>query len=165
VEKVNRKEVQEFCDRLSKLLSKLTEQKYCLPTDAEWEYACRAVQFSIDKNKSDEEQKQKWNKKHNQPFYFGDNEHELDEYAWYSDNSEGQTHPVGQKEPNNFGLHDMYGNVWEMCKDHNDHNNITLKGGSFDSKLEECYSHYAKIETQEEKFKEIMGFRVILRLK
>ncbi len=50
-------------------------------------------------------------------FYFGDDVEELKKYAWYEKNSNGKTHPVGQLEPNAWGLYDMLGNVWEWCAD------------------------------------------------
>ena len=82
-----------FCAKVSDL----TGLPVRLPTEAEWEYACRAGTSTLS--------------------YLGDTDDDLAKAAWYRENSEGGPHPVGQKEPNAFGLYDMLGNVWEMCED------------------------------------------------
>ncbi len=98
VEMVSWDEAVEFCRRLSEVpAEKAAGNVYRLPTEAEWEYACRAGTATR--------------------FSFGDEERNLAEYGWYHANSDSKTHPVGAKQPNAWGLYDLNGNVWEWCSD------------------------------------------------
>src|SRR5436309_862561 len=100
-ENLNWEQATEFCRALSEQERRdgrlPAGWEYRLPTEAQWEYACRAgtqTQFS-----------------------FGDIESQLKDHAWYDANAERQTHEVGLKRANPWGLHDMYGNVYEWCRD------------------------------------------------
>jgi len=94
VEQVSWNDVHDF---IKKLNNKEGSDKYRLPTEAEWEYACRAGSNTL--------------------YCFGNDKNRLKEYAWYDKNAENETHPVGQLNPNDWGLYDMHGNVWEWCSD------------------------------------------------
>ncbi|WMW25234.1 formylglycine-generating enzyme family protein [Methanolobus sediminis] len=93
VDRVSWNDAQEF---IKKFNEKEGTEKYRLPSEAEWEYACRAGTTTR--------------------YSFGDDESELNEYCHHG-NSDIGSHPVGQKKPNPFGLHDMHGNLWEWVQD------------------------------------------------
>jgi len=128
----------------TKWLSGITGQTFRLPTEAEWEYACRAG------TKGD--------------YSFGDETKSLGSHAWFSDNSGKKTHPVGQKKANPWGLFDMHGNVAEWCNDVFDHayyksspdknprgpadgKDNVLRGGSWKSSADALRSAYRLGET------------------
>ena len=94
VEKVSWDDVQGFLERLN---ARFVEAMFVLPTEAQWEYACRAGTQAA--------------------YWFGDDPEKLPDYAWYSDNSSGKTQAVATKHCNPWGLYDMHGNVFEWCED------------------------------------------------
>ena len=150
VENVSWEDAVEFCKRLSKQ----TEKEYRLPTEAEWEYTCRAGTTTL--------------------YHFGENI--TDKLANY-DNNIDETTSVGKYPPNAFGLYDMHGNVWEWCQDnwHDNYKNAptdgstwlsrennflrVLRGGSWNNNSDECRSEYREFATFDE-CQDSIGFRV-----
>ncbi|MCA2616370.1 MAG: SUMF1/EgtB/PvdO family nonheme iron enzyme [Microcystis sp. M25BS1] len=157
VEQVSWNDAQAFCQKLSQI----TGKTYRLPTEAEWEYACRAGTTTR--------------------YYFGDDANQLGDYAWYDGNSQKTTHPVGQKRPNAWGLYDMSGNVWECCEDNlhgdyigaptdgsawiknnndNDYDYCILRGGSWYHDPYYCRSASRNNFFRRDNYNSI-GFRVV----
>jgi formylglycine-generating enzyme required for sulfatase activity len=141
VEMVDWNEANEFCKKVTDLLHKRklikADELVRLPSEAEWEYACRAGTTT--------------------QYYFGDSADDLGAYAWYKKNSKGEDPPVGRKKPNAWGLYDMAGYVSEWCADawSADHTGASadgkprvnakekgrvIRGGSFADPAESCRS-------------------------
>jgi formylglycine-generating enzyme required for sulfatase activity len=134
VESVSWSDCRTFVSRLSKLAADIAPRgyKFSLPTEAQWEYACRAGTSDA---------------------YAGD----LDQMAWYDRNSDSKTHEVGTKQANAWGLYDMHGNVYEWCNDWygaypaddvtdpigaSSGSNRVLRGGSWNYGAEDCRSAF-----------------------
>jgi formylglycine-generating enzyme required for sulfatase activity len=154
VEQVSWLDTQEFCQKLFEQ----TQRAYRLPSEAEWEYACRAGTTT--------------------PYYFGETiTKELANYG----GQRGKTTPVGEFPPNEFGLYDLHGNVWEWCLDHwhenyqlapsdgsvwlsdNDKANRVLRGGSWNSYPRSCRSASRYNDTPVNRVG-IIGFRVVCEI-
>jgi formylglycine-generating enzyme required for sulfatase activity len=167
---VNWQDAEQFCKGLTadeRRAHRLPgEWAYVLPTDAEWEYACRAGTTT--------------------PFWFGDSQAKLPDYAWFGGqlhdhNAPGNTtneryaHAVGTKRPNAWGLFDMYGNAWEWCRDiyvdatPGGNNPLVLaggsarvfRGGSWKMNGRFCRSAFRN-GTDPDTATEDLGFRVVL---
>jgi len=135
VEQVSWNDTQEFI----KKVNKLTNRTYRLPTEQEWEYACR----SAGKNET---------------YSGGEN---VDKVAWYIKNSEMKPHQADTKSPNGLGIYDMSGNVWELTQDNNDSsdNDKVIRGGSWEFKSEHsrCNIHSSVEPDDNANF---IGFRI-----
>jgi hypothetical protein len=145
VEKVFKSDAEAFCRAVSDLaIFKDAKLKIWLPTEAQWEYACR--------DRADPNRKTK--------FWFGDNDDELQDHAWYQINSEYMTHSVKEREDKNtsanFKLVDMHGNVWEWCADV-----YNVCGGSWHDSAGDCGSGVRNHWFGDGRRKNV-GFRVVL---
>jgi formylglycine-generating enzyme required for sulfatase activity len=155
VEMVSWHDAIEFCQKLSLK----TGKNYRLPSEAEWEYACRAGTQT----------------KH----YFGDDPRHLEGCGWYNGNSHRKTHPVGLRSSNQFGLYDMQGNVWEWCADNwhdnyylapndgtpwmnnDDRSRCVMRGGSWNDNTINCRSAFRNKFNADFSYNNI-GFRLCI---
>lgn len=151
VEQVSWDDCQAFITRLNEK----TGKQYRLPSEVEWEYACRAGSTTN--------------------YCFGENEKGLAGYAWFKENADNKLYPVGKKRPNAWGLHDTHGNVWEWCEDpwikdysefrpqaamdYGEGDRRVVRGGSGNSSLRNCRSAFRSRREQDDRC-EMVGFRV-----
>ncbi len=169
VEKVSWNDVVIFCNQLSvaeglepcynltTLKCDFTKNGFRLPTEAEWEYACRAGTET--------------------EYNTGDGESSLLNAGWYKKSSDSKTHPVKQREPNAWDLYDMHGNVWEWCHDYyGKYKRISsrnpegaqsgkyrvIRGGGYKSKTSDCRNANRQYMLPNVRHKDI-GFRVVRR--
>jgi formylglycine-generating enzyme required for sulfatase activity len=139
-------------------LSEKEGKTYRLPTEAEWEYCCRAGTIGA-------------------RYCYGDDEAQLEDYAWIDQRSGGGTRPVGEKKPNAWGLHDMHGNVFELCRDWHDLNYYAsspvkdpactsgnyrvTRGGGWNYSRTFCRSAFRSWVGEDQR-RDCIGFRVVL---
>ncbi|MFA4985436.1 MAG: formylglycine-generating enzyme family protein, partial [Candidatus Brocadiia bacterium] len=161
VDSVSWYDAMKFCSKLTESERKNghlpKEMEYRLPTEAEWEYCCRAGSTS--------------------KFCVGDDDALLGDYAWSKENSEEKTHPVGGKKPNDWGIYDMHGNVYEYCLDWFEEvyraedqtdpiaaakmENRVFRGGSWNNEAQYCRSSIRRSCDPVSK-SEYTGFRVVV---
>jgi formylglycine-generating enzyme required for sulfatase activity len=164
VNRVSWNDAMEFCRKLSAFpAEKSAGHRYRLPTEAEWEYACRAGTTTA--------------------YGFGDDDSQLAKFAWFQDNSAAITRPVGGKKPNAWSLYGMHGNVYEWCQDWygiypTDETTDPIgtadptlrrrvvRGGSTESIAHACRSAFRSFDTSGPDFPgwHFPGFRVVITL-
>ncbi|MFP6900755.1 MAG: SUMF1/EgtB/PvdO family nonheme iron enzyme, partial [Opitutales bacterium] len=171
VENVSWQDAHEFCRKLNQGNPSPNGYRYRLPTSAEWEFACRAKSEGPFAGVQRGELRQA-----------AGYVETLERLGWFANNSNGTTHPVGEKEPNAFGLHDMHGNVWEWCLDHVEQNKANmldscrpgatdplwqqgdwraLRGGCFSVAFNRCRSAYRGANAPDVRRGD-RGFRIVL---
>lgn len=146
VECVSWKEAMDFCKKLTArehALGRLPDgYKYTLPTSKQWEFACRAGTTS--------------------KYCSGDIDASLFNVAWWKVNSGNKTHPVGEKDPNTWGIYDMHGNVWEWCLDVSSQNESHVcRGGGYCAEPFLCGSSFVNYYVCDSRY-DYLGFRVAL---
>ena len=161
VEMCDYKECNEFCTKVTTLLRERKligdDERIRLPSEAEWEYCCRAGTTTL--------------------YAWGDDIKDIDKYCWYKVNAPGNDPPVGTKLPNAWGFHEMHGYVWEWCADAwspsyektptdgspftaKEATDYVLRGGSYADPPEACrsaYRHFVPANTQSD----TIGFRCV----
>ncbi len=148
VERVTWYNAMDYCKKLHEQLKENgLDVKIKLPSEAQWEFACKAGTQTR--------------------YYSGDSEKDLSDVAWYESNSYGSTHPVGEKKPNAFGLYDMHGNVWQFCTDLYDESidadSRAVRGGSWQTFAFHCRSARRTVIEPTQPL-ESVGLRVIVPL-
>ena len=161
------------CQEFIKKLNHKEGKCYRLPREAEWEYAARGgtlIDLTSGTSRS--------TLTRNSIYTFGDDTSKLGDYAWYDDNSNYITHAVGDKKPNEWGLYDMMGNVWEWCEDlyHDEYYKSTiledpegpkkgevrvLRGGSYFGYARECRLSNRRNDSPDYRYN-FNGFRLVL---
>jgi formylglycine-generating enzyme required for sulfatase activity len=147
---VSRYDVQAYCD----VLTRTRNRRYRLPTEAEWEYACRSGTTTR--------------------YFFGDDPRDMNHYVWCSANSGGRPRAVGTKKPNHWGFYDMLGNVWEWCSDsigpypvepvidptgYGADDYTVIRGGSYGNKNPSCAF---RLDLRADARVPFVGFRVVI---
>ncbi|MHC4598480.1 MAG: SUMF1/EgtB/PvdO family nonheme iron enzyme [Planctomycetota bacterium] len=117
--------------------------QFCMPSEAAWEYACRAGS--------------------KERYIVGDDDSDLGDVCWYSANAEAKPHPVGKKAANAWGLYDMHGNVWEWCGAGKGQINRTCRGGSFQDESKSCTASFRKVESPRREAKNV-GVRLAVTM-